>query len=244
MSAKKQSKRCQHTVKGRLCKNYVKEGELCHIHSKKKMGSFDFSSILKQEIKQKYMNNIEEVQQEVLSGKISSELKLKIKNHSDKTGLDEDLIIQSIKTDKVAASHFAKDPLKQNIAEPLQIKIYNEKFNTKIVKLSTNGKNAVWLKDGLLLNKKQETATKSMDGFDEENENYYYCKYTNEKGGAQDNQYKDLIKFVIECNKYCEKNTDKKCFSVLISGSYYTSLKIEQLEKNIKYKDRIKICYL
>lgn len=244
MTTKKQSKRCQHTVRGRFCKNYVKEGKLCHIHSKKKMCSFDFSSILKQEIKQKYMNNIEEVQKEVLFGKISSELILKIKNHSYKTGLDEDLIIQSIKTDKVAASHFAKDPLKQNIAEPLQIKIYNEKFNTKIVKLSNNGKNAVWLKDGLLLNKKEETATKSMDGFDEENENYYYCKYTNEKGGAQDNQYKDLIKFVIECNKYCEKNTDKKCFSVLISGSYYTSLKIEQLEKNIKYKDRIKICYL
>jgi len=244
MSAKKQSKRCQHLVKGRLCKNYVNEGELCHIHSKKKMEPTDFSSRLKQEIKQKYMNNIEEVQQEVISGKISNELKLKIKNHSDKTGLDEELIIQSIKTDKVSASHFAKDPLKQNIAEPLQIQIYNEKCNTKIVKLPNNGKNAVWLKDGLLLHKKQETATKSMDGFDEENDNYYYCKYTNEKGGAQDNQYKDLINFILECNKYCDKNMDKKCFSVLISGSYYTSSKIEQLEKNIKYKERIKICEL
>lgn len=155
MSAKKQSKRCHHIVKGRLCKNYVKEGELCHIHSKKKMEATDFSSILKQEIKQKYMNNIEEVQQEVISGKISNELKIKIKNHSDKTGLDEELIINSIKTDKVSASFFAKNPLTENITE------LKEKLNEK---LSNNGENPSCLNDGNLLNKKQETSTKSIQG--------------------------------------------------------------------------------
>jgi hypothetical protein len=100
------------------------------------------------------MNNIDEVQEEVISGKISNELKNKIKNHSDKTGLDEELIINSIKTDKVTASFFAKNPLIENISEP------KEKLNGK---LSNNGESPTGLKDGNLLNKKQETSEVEPD---------------------------------------------------------------------------------
>lgn len=86
---------------------------------------------------------------------------------------------------------FAKDPLKQNIPE----KAIEEYFGIK--KLPASGKNSICFdENGNITNKiKSKFVSKSADFFI----NGYYItqKYTGEnKGGAQDNQFNDVITFL------------------------------------------------
>jgi len=203
-----------------------------------------FIESLNKAIKKQLLLNIKEIQKQIETKKISKELNIKIEKYEKKTGFKYDDILDNISKNQIAASFLAKDPLKQNLAEQIQIDYYNKKYNRKIIKLSQTGLNAIRIKDGKFINDNDENSTKSIDGFDKDDNVYYYCKYTNEKGGAQDNQFKDLVHFINECNKYCDKNDEDIKFVVLISGHYYTDKRINQLKKNVKFTNNILIEYL
>jgi len=66
---------------------------------------------------------------------------------------------------------------------------------------------------------------------------YYYAKYTNEEGGAQDNQYKDAVSFIDQANLYYKKNkfSDIK-FILILDGNYYIK-KMNDIKKLINHSN-------
>lgn len=120
-------------------------------------------------------------------------VKIKVNNHAEKfDGLFtyED-IIEQIKTNDIVASMFCKDPSKQNISEKMVEKILG------IPKLPASGVNSIrFTPDGKLTGVKSIGVSKSADFLF--NGIYFTQKYTAESGGAQDNQYNDVVDFLVK----------------------------------------------
>lgn len=133
--------------------------------------------------------NIDEIRNSLNEGWV----KTKINNHVEKfDGLFtyED-IVEQIKTNDIVASLFCKDPSKQNISEKMVEKILG------IQKLPVSGANSIrFTPDGKLTGVKSIGVSKSADflfkGI------YFTQKYTAESGGAQDNQYNDVVDFLVK----------------------------------------------
>ena len=67
---------------------------------------------------------------------------------------------------------------------------------------------------------KQNTAeTKSLDFYDKNTNTYFYAKFINENGGAQDNQFRDIKNFIEIANKISTLSNCYK-FCAVISGEY------------------------
>lgn len=120
-------------------------------------------------------------------------VKIKIDNHVEKfDGLFtyED-IIEQVKSNDIVASMFCKDPSKQNISEKMVEKILG------IQKLPASGVNSIrFTPDGKLAGAKSIGVSKSADFLF--NGIYFTQKYTAESGGAQDNQYNDVVDFLVK----------------------------------------------
>ena len=120
-------------------------------------------------------------------------VKIKINNHVEKfDGLFtyED-IIEQIKSNDIVASMFCKDPSKQNISEKMVENILG------IPKLPVSGANSIrFTPDGKLTGVKSIGVSKSADFLF--NGIYFTQKYTTEGGGAQDNQYNDVVDFLVK----------------------------------------------
>lgn len=194
-----------------------------------------FNNLLKQKIKELWKINIKKVMIDANKKNVPKYLQLKITNQVEMKSLDYDIVINKIKKDELYASFFAKDPLKQNVAKKLQLELL-QKVNINCNNLPTSGKNTFYLNNGKLTKKKSIDSTKSLDFYDEKEKTFYYAKYTNENGGAQDNQYNDVKKFIKEASKYCNLNNDNYKFVLLIDGNYYTKRKIKCLTKFITNK--------
>ena len=102
------------------------------------------------------INNVVELARSIKenTGKTSKEikdLKTKITNASRRTGgfISEQEILDSIIISNTAAYAFAKDPLKQDIAEKFQYAwIVKNKNKPNLRKLSSGGSNAIYLVEG------------------------------------------------------------------------------------------------
>ena len=168
----------------------------------------------------------------------------KINNYCKKWGYDKVVeagLFNKILEDSFYATQFARDPLKQNFAENFQLEFLKKYKKTDIKKLPSHGKKAYYLIDGKLITNETKKpiggdATKSID-FIHDNE-YYYAKYTNEDGGAQDNQFKDGCLFIQQADKYCSNIKDDKKFILLVDGAYYDRKKYI-LRETITNKDRV-----
>lgn len=120
-------------------------------------------------------------------------VKTKVNNHVEKfNGLfTHEEIIEQIKTNDIVASMFCKDPSKQNISEKMAEKILG------VPKLPANGANSIrFTPDGKLTGVKSIGVSKSADFLF--NGIYFTQKYTAESGGAQDNQYNDVVDFLVK----------------------------------------------
>ena len=120
-------------------------------------------------------------------------VKTKVNNHVEKfNGLfTYEETIEQIKTNDIVASMFCKDPSKQNISEKMAEKILG------IPKLPANGANSIrFTPDGELTGVKSIGVSKSADFLF--NGIYFTQKYTTESGGAQDNQYNDVVDFLVK----------------------------------------------
>mgnify|MGYP004629383833 CR=1 FL=1 len=126
----------------------------------------------------------------------------------------------------IVASFFAKDPSKQNITEKLVEEIL------KIEKLPAVGKNCVrFTQDGTITNKVGVDVSKSADFKD--GEFYYTQKYTHEGGGAQDNQYNDVVDFLI-------KGSKKNKVGAILDGEYWENKRTE-LEEYFQANPNVRI---
>jgi hypothetical protein len=223
------------------------EDELCLELSKIKIKSkINFEDYLKNKIKEYWKINIDEVIEDSKKEKIPSYLNKKIINECNKKGFIYKDILLQIQNSKEYASFFAKDPLKQNIAEKTQIEYINKNTNKNIIKLPSAGPNSVFFKNGeLIIHKDDEmnNSFKNTKTFDfksltvDNKIEYYYAKYTNEEGGAQDNQYKDAVSFIDQANLYYKKNkfSDIK-FILILDGNYYIK-KMNDIKKLINHSN-------
>ncbi|CAG8698066.1 15694_t:CDS:2, partial [Racocetra persica] len=101
------------------------------------------------------------------------------------------------KSDQHFRACFAKDPKKQNIYEKILAEyISSLSFVSNFQKLSSSGKNALYIDRGVL--RKGETI-----------QFYAFHKYIEESGGAQDNQFKE-IKHCIEVGRNGSQETSRR----------------------------------
>jgi hypothetical protein len=124
------------------------------------------------------------------------------------------------------ASYFIKNPLKQNYIE----KIVADLLNTKT--LPQSGKNAIRFNDnGEITNKKEINTTKSADF--KINNTYITQKYTKDCGGSQDNQYNDVVSFLI-------KGSIKHYVAAILDGDFWDS-KRDELKQYFQNNSKVKI---
>lgn len=188
----------------------------------------DFNKLFQKKYKQQFDKNLLEVQIDINKNPLPKYLKIKIKNESIKKGFSENDIIENIKTNKLYASFFCKNPLKQNLAEKTQYIILKTKF-PDIKKCN------LYLNKGKLITQKLNMS-KSIDFISESTNTYFCCKYINDCGGAQDNQFNDIKLFLNEC-KNLKINTSKNInIYLMLNGNYFNKNKINELLKIYKAK--------
>lgn len=204
------------------------------------MSSQSFEDVFNNEIVALMNCNIQNVMEEAKSGTLGESLYNKIKNESKITGETCEYIQNLISTNKCYARFFAKDPLKQNIAEKIQLKLLHDKY-PNIKKLSTSGKNSYFLSDGDICNGPRKcsvkSSTKTLDFFDPDTSTYFYAKYIKESGGAQDNQICDAENFLREAITFTNKNGEDINFCLVIDGDY-------AIRKYSRFKDILELAQL
>ena len=152
----------------------------------------------------------------------------KIKKRSSEYGIPVEKIIYEIERYDTALIPFVVDPKKQNIYEKIAIEMIEGIDGVSdLIHLPAAGKEALFIFNGGVKTKGEflpgeKPEVKSIDiqwsfrGF----RVYASHKYTNESGGAQDNQYIDLQLFLKEANRTRIKNI---IFVAIADGDYYKS---------------------
>lgn len=173
-----------------------------------------------------WKENIQQVISDAQKDPIPKYLHKKITNESIRKGYSYDSILNMIRSNEMYASFFAKDPLKQNIAEKIQFEKLKTRFQD-IIKLPHTGPNAFYFSNGEITNVRAKSDTKSFDF--RSNNKFFYAKYTNEGGGAQDNQFHDLKIFLENSKKYVSTHENDYEFIAVVDGNYYSDTKFAEL---------------
>ena len=152
-----------------------------------------------------------------------SDLWTKIENHVSKFDVwfTFDDVVLGINRDPIVASFFIKDPIKQNIYELSQLAYLKTHGFPEVVRLNNGGKKSISIVDGEITpgpHKKDQ-----MKSFDlKAGMTYFVCKYTKGSGGAQDNQYADVLKALACVREYLAKHpSSPHSFIFILDGSYY-----------------------
>jgi hypothetical protein len=177
--------------------------------------------------------------------KINNYIKNKM-TEEERTTNTVDSIIESIKTVPMIRSIFRIPPIKQSTDEKEQIEWiqrhqYNDAFK---MRSDTNGtclsKNK--LHEINKNNPRPSDATKTFDVHVPSKKLFAVLKHTTAKGGAQDNQYRDVKHFVQQIIGYLSENqTAEECFAFYLDGTYYTPKKYKELEDMIPINLKSKI---
>ena len=163
---------------------------------------------------------------EVRANLDSPQLKIKIENYIQRFDgiFTYDEIISQIKTNDLVASFFIKNPLKQNFCEKECAKWIG------VERLPSKGKNFIrFNKEGEIVNRKTFSSSKSADFLIEGI--YFTQKYTGENtGGAQDNQFNDVVDFLTKGSIYHK-------VGAIVDGAYWEDMGnkeklIENFQKN------------
>ena len=150
-----------------------------------------------------------------------------------------DAFVQAVLTaihnkETFALGMFVKNDKKQNSAEECQLEFIKSKFSTLLTKiegLPKSGKGSLFFKSGAVSSTKG--TTKSLDIHmsytysGKTLEIYGTLKHIDNIGGAQDNQFKDLVL----TNQEFIKNKTPDLYTITIfSGSYFKNPKISELK--------------
>lgn len=124
---------------------------------------------------------------------------------------------------RYAAVQFMVDPMKQNIAERLQIE-YLRMHGVSVAKPPRT----MYIDRGKVVEKpvsSRRRQTKSVDGVSEDGKTLYFFKYTAEAGGAQDNQFNDVKKTISAARAL----PDGYLVILVCDGAYYSKQKLMEL---------------
>lgn len=142
----------------------------------------------------------------------STEYLYKINNYCSKYGFDTNVIKERIMNDDIIASFFIKDPFKQNFIEELIAVLL------KVKKIPQSGKNCIrFNSNGDICSMKTAAATKAVDFI--LNDRFITQKYTRGTGGAQDNQFQDVVNFL-------DIGSKKNKVGALVDGSYWDEKRV------------------
>lgn len=171
------------------------------------------------------LNNIKEVQNNLMNG---GEIDKKIETLAKNMNITETYARYKVKTDPDIAGLLAKDPSKQNLCELLAKEYIEMSLGQEIIKLPSRGLNAQYVVHGVITVGRQSTDIgKSIDFTWGSNKLTAYMthKYTNNEGGAQDNQANDATKFLQNASY---SNNKKLMFYVGCDGAYYKIKKVRE----------------
>jgi len=191
-----------------------------------------FNEYAKNKIRKRNLENLEEVIRAALvhleeGEELPGYLEAKIRKRCRKYGWTFYQVLSAAITDPIAASTLAKQAKRQGVAERAQQEFLEHRGIT-VIKLNNVGPDAIRLLDGELTygTAGDIRATKSMDFICQGNGlmDLIYAKYTEEAGGAQDNQAQDVVRFLEEATRYVETHDDKVRFVALLDGGYYFKL--------------------
>ena len=155
----------------------------------------------------------------------TADVKIKIENHAKRFDymFSPSEIREQILTNDLTASLFCKDPSKQNIAETYGLELL------KFDKLPSSGKKCIRFSSTGEIVHTSSGNTKSADTI--YNGAYATMKYTDEAGGAQDNQKRDVIEFL-------EKGSKKNKVCAILDGPYWEKGR-EELKKLFKNNSNV-----
>jgi hypothetical protein len=144
--------------------------------------------------------------------------------------MSTDDILEQIKFNPLVRAHFRKDPTRQSIHENVQIELIKQ-FYPDAYKLPS-AKKGTYLSDFKMKtdHPRPEDATKTLDIFVPSKNIYGVLKYSTTEGGAQDNQYNDVKKFIKEMIGYHTRNNGApEKFVFYLDGPYYTEKRLKNL---------------
>ena len=180
-----------------------------------------FEDLVKQKEIELRNHNLEELRKELSS----PNLIYKIQNYANKYSFSVEEIKARIKVDDLVASFFIKDPYKQNFVETLVGKILRAEV------LPQSGKRCIRFdENGYVCSTKKPGCSKAADFCI--NNTYITQKYTRSAGGAQDNQYIDVIDFL---NKGSRRNK----VAAIVDGSYWNTGKREELREYFQTNNNV-----
>lgn len=170
------------------------------------------------------------------TGKVPDHLLDKIKKVIKRTSLnpkyEKIAITELVNCNDLLITFLMKDPKRQNVYESI-LKNYLSKNNINIKKIPHNGKNAYYPINGRIIKgseiKDKPKEIKSLDFQIQTSKDeliYIVHKYTNENGGAQDNQYNDVI---IQLKNLSDDVIKKVWFC--LDGYYYNTKRLDELRK-------------
>ena len=216
----------------------------------------DFNSFLENKIKaSKKINDQDTIEQAERKDK---ELVKKVEKYRLNELTEEersiktvDVILQSIITDIITRSIFRKDPTKQSIHEKAQIEWIQMKKYSDAIKIPADGNGTCLSNNNLHIITKNSPrppdATKTLDVHIPSKNIYATLKYTNESGGSQDNQFRDVKHFIVQAVGYLSHNESAiENFAFYLDGAYYKPSKMKELNdmvpENIKERILITSC--
>lgn len=191
--------------------------------------------------------NTKKLRDSLSKNKIDKKLKEKIINFCDRHALEFELIKHKILIDDLFILNFITEPSRQTLHQDLASKFIKIIPNIKNFKvLPSNGKDSLFVINGIIVKEHQKKDTsinvKSIDfewtyinKIGEEIPCYASHKYTHQSGGAQDHQFKEIMTFLENANKYSKK---LNFFYAICDGKYYQNpyecslTRIEYLNKN------------
>lgn len=181
-----------------------------------------FETLVEEKEKELIKNNLKDLRNNISN----SDYQYKIDKYCEKFNFKKEEVIEQIKENDIVASFFMKDPLRQNFIE----KMVAELLNTSI--LSQTGKNSVRFNSkGELGHLKTPNTSKAADFYI--NNTYITQKYTRGFGGAQDNQYNDVVDFLL-------KGSQQYRVGAILDGSYWEE-KRKELENFFQDNENVSI---
>ena len=146
----------------------------------------------------------------------------------ERDNLSVDLILQKIKDDVFYRSIFRKEPSRQSIHEKTQYDYIKKYLYGDVVKLKDN----TYITKTTIQNNiiRSSDSSKTFDVYIPSKKCYGILKYIELNGGAQDNQYKDVVIFLENIISYLNNNSEQIfSFSFFLDGKFFTEEKFEKL---------------
>lgn len=173
----------------------------------------------------------------------NDDFQLKIDKYCEKFDISKKDVLNKIASgDKITISIFVKDPAKQNFYEKTAanyIKKLDNVYNFK--NLANSGKNAIFIfqdtirKNNFKIDYKTKTVDFMWKTYPNNVQYYAYHKYIREKGGAQDNQFNDVL-CSIKSTKNPNSNSKHKVLFIC-DGHYFNKKKLNELREKIQNKN-------